>query len=1094
MMMGTIRHKISALLLMACLVSCQTTGNKDTIAKLHGMRVEIKEEKIEGGLEKAMEGYRRFLAETPDSSPLKPEALRRLADLKIEREYGSIDPVTDPAGKPKAASKITAPERTAVISGVTGTVVNRKAGESQADFEKRASSNDTLPAVASSEALSLPGTENLEKAGAREALVLYQKLLAEYPGYAKNDQVLYQMSRAFEELGQIDDAMKVMDKLVKAYPNSRYMDEVQFRRGEYFFTRRHYMDAEDAYRNVVRMGTKSHYYQLALYKLGWTFYKQEMYEEALDRYIALLDYKVSVGYDFAQTKDEQEKKRIDDTFRAVSLCFSNLHGQTTIADYFKNHGQKTYEDGVYQNLGEFYFDKRRYADAAAVYNAFVSTNPFHKVAPAFHMRVIEIQTAGAFPSLVIDAKKQFATNYGLKSAYWTHFDPASRPEVIGWLKMNITDLAKHYHSLYQNSDKTKDEKDEKTEKEKEAEKKANFEEALHWYQEYLASFPKNEETAGMNYLMADLLMENRSLKQAAAEYEKTAYEYPKHEKSSQAGYAAIYAYREYLKVAPPEDSLQVKKDIVRNSLKFADTYQEHEKAAIVLGAAADDLYNMKDYEGAVSAGKKLIGAFPKAEADVTRSAWLVVGHGNFELRNYAESEAAYTKVLAMMPEGDKGKEALLDNLAASIYKQGEEANTAKDYKKASEQFLRVGKLAPTSKIRANAEYDAAAALMELKDWKSSAIVLAGFRDLFPGHALQPEVTKKIAYVYKEDGKLAESAGEYERMEKESQDEEVRREALLTAAELYETAGIKEKSLSVYRRYVELFPHPVEPNLETRMKIAEALKKTDKDGYMAELKQIITIDSAAGNERTVRTRYLAGKSALVIAEDSFTQFTAVKLVEPFKTNLDRKKSLMKASTQQFNKLLDYEAGEVTAAAIYYLAEIYADFCKCLKESERPKDLSPVELEQYELDLEDQAYPFEEKAIATHRSNLELVARGVYNEWIDKSLQKLAVSVPARYDKPEEESEVLTSIDNYQYAVAEPEEPVNQANDTGSATGEDKKEVKPEGTGENDGPAETVDPKQATKPPEIKDEIKSRETVTSSSDKGAEALSAAEVKQQ
>ncbi len=1075
--MGTFRHNISILLIMSVLVSCQTTGNKDTIAKLHGMRVEIKEEKIEGGLDKAMEGYRRFLAETPDSSPLKPEALRRLADLKIEKEYGSIAQIAEPSKA--ASSNMTAPERAKVASEVAGTVVNRKAGESQVDFEKRATISDTLPAVAPSEVLSLPGAENLEKTGAREALALYQKLLAEYPNYAKNDQVLYQMSRAYEELGQIDDAMKVMSKLVKEYPNSRYMDEVQFRRGEYLFTRRHYMDAEDAYKSVVNRGTKSYYFQLALYKLGWTFYKQEMYEEALDRYIALLDYKVSVGYDFAQTKDEQEKKRIDDTFRAVSLCFTNLNGQTTIADYFKNHGQKTYEDGVYQNLGEFYFDKRRYADAAAVYNAFVTTNPFHKFAPAFHMRVIEIQTAGAFPSLVIEAKKQFAANYGLKSAYWTHFEPAARPEVIGWLKTNITDLAKHYHSLYQNSDK---EKNDKTEKEKEAEKRANFEEALHWYQEYLASFPKDAETAGMNYLMADLLMENHSLKQAAVEYEKTSYEYPRHEKSSQAGYAAIYAYREYLKVAPPEDSLQVKKDIVRNSLRFADTYQEHEKAAIVLGAAADDLYNMKDYEGAVSAGKKLIVAFPKADVEVTRSAWLVEGHGNFELHNYAESEAAYTKVLSMLPEGDKGKNALLDNLAASVYKQGEEANAAKDFKKASEQFLRVGKLAPTSKIRVNAEYDAAAALIELKEWKNAAIVLTGFRDLFPGNALQPEVTKKIAYVYREDGKLAESANEYERMEKESQDEEVRREALLTAAELYETAGIKEKMLSVYRRYVELFPHPVEPNLETRMKIAEALKKTDKDGYMAELKQIVAIDSAAGNERTVRTRYLAGKSALFIAVDSFAQFTSVKLVEPLKANLDRKKSLMKASTQQFNQLLDYEVGEVTAAATYYLAEIYADFSKCLKESERPKDLSPVELEQYELDLEDQAYPFEERAIATHKSNLELVARGVYNEWIDKSLQKLAASVPARYDKPEEESEALTSIDTYQYAVAEPEEPANQSNDGGSATGEAQQEVKPEDTGGDGGPAQEAEPKQATKPSEIKEDVKSKETLTSKKSKG------------
>jgi hypothetical protein len=147
--------------------------------------------------------------------------------------------------------------------------------------------------------------------------------------------------------------------------------------------------------------------------------------------------------------------------------------------------------------------------------------------------------------------------------------------------------------------------------------------------------------------------------------------------------------------------------------------------------------------------------------------------------------------------------------------------------------------------------------------------------------------------------------------------------------------------------------------------------------------------------------------------------------------------MKVATQQFDKLLEYEVGEVTAAATYYLAEIYADFSKDLKESERPKDLSALEREEYELALEDQAYPFEEKAIATHKSNLDLISRGVYNEWIDKSLQKLAKSVPARYDKPEEESAVISSPDTYVFAIERPEPPVPQAS---NGTAEHTKEVK------------------------------------------------------
>ncbi len=1080
------RIRLFILAVPMLLAACQSMGDRDTIAKLRDMHIEIKEEEIEGGLDKAMESYQHFLEEAPHSA-LTPEAIRRLADLKIAKEYGTLTRGAEPAGR---APALPAPElaTSPKVASIAGTPSDRISAmipvrdESEADFEKRAAQGPPAGGTAAAAEGAAAGSDDLERASAREAIALYAKLLNDYPLYERNDQVLYQMSRAYEELGQVEEAMTVMDRMVREFPRSRYIDEVQFRRGEYLFTRRRYLDAENAYGSIVTIGASSSYYQLALYKLGWTFYKQELYDEALDRFIALLDHKVKERYDFAQTGDQLERKRIDDTFRVISLSFSNLGGANSVVEYFIRNGKRSYEDGVYSNLGEFYFDKRRYADAAATYNAFVSRNPFHKLSPQFAMRVIEIHLAGAFPSLVIDAKKKFAGIYGLKAEYWRHFEPGARPEVLVWLKTNLTDLAKHYHALYQSPQQIKD-------------KKTNFEEALHWYREFLTSFPTDPESPAINYLLADLLLENRSFDLAAVEYEKTAYEYPRHERSSQAGYAAIYAYRQHLAAVAAAAKDQVKSEVVRSSLKFADAYPEHEKAAIVLGAAADDLYNMRDYEQALATAQKLNKVFPGADKEVKRGAWDVIAHSSFELHRYSEAEAAYVSLLGFVPEGDKERSALTDNLAVSIYKQGEEANARKDYRTAADHFLRVGVMAPASKVRPSAEYDAAAALIGLKDWKMSATVLTGFRDKFPGHALQPDVTKKIAYVYKEDGQLAQAANEYERIERESQDDEVRREALLTAADLHEKAGNSDRALEVYRRYVGYFPHPVEPNLETRNKIAETLKKKkERDIYLAELKQIVAIDAGAGGERTPRTRYLAGKAALALAEQTFDRFAEVKLVKPFETNLRKKKDLMKVATQQFNKLLDYEVGEATAAATFYLAEIYANFSKALLESERPEGLAPVEMEQYELAIEEQAYPFEDKAIAMHKSNLELISRGVYNEWIDKSLQKLAKFVPARYDKPEEESPVITQLDRYLFAIERPELSVQAPERAAASAGPGPAEAAEPGEAQNaeravePKPGETqetvknVEPKHDAKPAETRDAAKVGETAQDVQDGG------------
>ncbi|HET6370239.1 MAG TPA: tetratricopeptide repeat protein [Nitrospiria bacterium] len=1019
------------------LVACATTGNKDTIANLRHMNVEIKEEKIEGGLEKAMQSYQRFLEDTPDSS-LTPEAIRRLADLKIEKEYGALTPG---AGSTEGAASSPSPKRAAGNKSdqepvrPSAEAAGAAGDESEADFEARATRTQPADSIAAAAGKPVEGPDDLDRAGTREAIALYKKLLNNYPEYRRNDKVLYQMSRAYEELGQTKEAMAVMDQMVRDFPRSRYIDEVQFRRAEYFFVHKRYLDAEDAYTSVVKIGASSSFYEIALYKLGWTFYKQELYEDALDRFIALLDHKVSAGYDFEQTENEQERKRTEDTFRVTSLSFSNLGGAASVVEYFAQHGKRSYENSIYSNLGEFYFDKRRYADAAATYNAFVSRNPFHKAAPNFQMRVIEIQAAGGFPSLVLDAKKKFATTYGLKAEYWKHFDPKDRPDVLALLKTNLTDLAHYYHSSYQDPHQAKD-------------KGENFKEAMHWYREFLSSFPSDDESPSINYQLAGLLLENKSFAAAAEEFEKTAYGYPPHEKSSEAGYAAVSALRDQLGVVAPKEKDAVKREVVRTSLKFADTFPKHEKAPIVLGAAADDLYGMKEYEQALASANKLLKVFPDADPDVAREAWLVIGHSSFELLRYAEAESAYQNVLASLPAEDKTRDAVIDNLAAAIYKQGEQADAAQDYRTAADHFLRVGRVAPTSKIRPTAEYDAAAALIKLKDWETAASVLVGFRNNFPGNPLQPEVTKKIAYVYRENNQLSLAADEYERIETESQDDDIRRDALLVAADLHEKDGNSARALDVYRRYVGYFPQPVELNLETRSKIAEILKaQNEEEAFLAELQQIVAIDASAGSARTPRTRYLAAKAALVLAEKEFDAFVAVKLVKPFEVNLKKKRERMKTATKTFNQIVDYEIGETTAAATYYLAEIYADFSKDLTTSERPEGLNPQEREQYELAIEEQAYPFEEKAIQVHESNIKLMSRGIYNVWIEKSLQKLAKFVPARYDKPEETSGVIGSLDSYTFEIDKPgPTPAEQANPGESKPATPAQAESPEGVPE------------------------------------------------
>ena len=61
------------------------------------------------------------------------------------------------------------------------------------------------------------------------------------------------------------------------------------------------------------------------------------------------------------------------------------------------------------------------------------------------------------------------------------------------------------------------------------------------------------------------------------------------------------------------------------------------------------------------------------------------------------------------------------------------------------------------------------------------------------------------------------------------------------------------------------------------------------------------------------------------------------------------------------------------------------------------------------LEEQVYPFEEKAIELYIANADRAASGIYDVWVEKSFDRLARLVPGRYAKSERSEDVIRLFD-------------------------------------------------------------------------------------
>ncbi len=897
-----------------------------TIADLATKPVVVQtDQKVDASSQKAMENYRRFLELQKTDPQLRAEALRRLADLNMEAGEG---------------------ERMATEAGQ----IDAQGGE---------------------------------------AIKLYTSLLKSYPDYPRNDQVLYQLARAYETTGQPEKALATLDDILRKYPKSPQMDEVQFRRGELLFSAKQYRPAQDAYAYVVSKGDKSTFLTQSLYKHGWSLFKQGLNDDSLPSFAGVLDRtmlsKTTHKLVPLEKLPRANRELADDTLRVMAVTFSYDDDSVgAIEKFVSRHNNPAYTPIIYSRLGDLYVEKERFQDAAAVYRAFSTREPNSEFAPGLSQQAIEAYRKGGFTDLVLEGKREYVALYNYGTTFWEGRNKADYPNIAKELKLNLKDVATYFHAEAQKTKKTD-----------------QYLEAARWYRTYLESFPDDPESFGTNYLLSEALYSANDFQGAATEFEKTAYNYPRNPRSAEAAYAALGSFTKYEEKLPPAEKAEAHKTAIDAGVKFGTSFPEHPDSAGVLTRAAEDIFATKDLQRSIEVANLVLAHQPPADQAKRRIAYTIVGQSNFDLMNFPEAEKGFEAARDLLPPNDKMRPDLTERIASSVYRQAEAKQKTGDAAGAVEDFLRIAQVAGTSKIASQAEYDAGAQLVNLKEWPRAIQVLEHYRSGNPKSEFTADVTKKLAVAYGETGQAGQAAVEFERIAMNpAETKDVQREANLQAADLYAKSGNTPKAVGMLERFVVTYPSPVADSIEARQKLADiagTAGQVDKQRYWQ--REIINADRTAGAGRTDRTQYLAAKSQLALAAPARDQYRDIALVLPLKASLAKKKKAMEAALGGYKAATDYRVAEVTTLATYEIAEIYRKLGQDILKSERPKKLPADQLEEYNSLLEEQAFPFEEQAIKTHEINTARTRDGVYDDGVKKSFGALAELKPGRYGKTE-----------------------------------------------------------------------------------------------
>lgn len=834
--------------------------------------------------------------------------------------------------------------------------------------------------------------EDLDIAGAEapyaDAVSLYESLLENTEGEGK-DEILYQLARASDVTGGTATAIGYLDRLIDGYPDSRYIVEARFRRAEIAFSESRYADAESDYRFVVNLGDTTPYWQNSVYMQGWAQFKLGDLEAGLASFFQVIDS--VLGEADAETLPTTERELLSDSMRVVTLTLGYLDGAASLAGHMRTLDRPEWQYLVYEALADDYLEKERFLDSVATWQMFVDENGLDARAPSAHIGMIDTLVKADFPSEVRPKKVEFVNRYGVFSQFWSLHGETARADYLPTLHDYLAELSKLAHADAQTSQKRDD-----------------YLLAAEWYEQMVATFPSDPATAEYYFLLGEVYTEAQEHGRAVAAFQRVVHDFLNYERADEAGYAAILGLTELVATAPADEEELWQRLKIDAQIEFAMLFSADERASAVQGAAADSLFALGDYATAVDLAQNLLNTWPDADALIRQSALLIAGHGRFELGDFVGAENAYQRLLAMNLSGEE-QAAVQERLLATIYKQGEASEAAGESEVAVEHYLRLRDIDPTAELAVQGQFDAVAVIESGGNLGAAAVLLTDFRARYPDHELGRDIEKRLAAMYEQTGDLAGAAQEYVNLSTGAEEVEVRRQSLYRAAELYLQLDDAGSALVHFRDYANTYPQPADLRLESVQHLDEIYQQMgDGANRRFWLAKKIEIYRDMGRSPTERATYLAAEAQLVFAEDERAEFDLVRISHPLQKSLKRKQQALKETVKAFEAVADYQVAEFSTASTFQIADLYSALSAEIMKSDRPSGLSELELEQYEILLEEQAFPFEEQAITLHEINMRRSWEGTYDDWVKKSFEELRRLMPARFDKSEIEVAYVETI--------------------------------------------------------------------------------------
>jgi len=810
-----------------------------------------------------------------------------------------------------------------------------------------------------------------------EVLDSYESILERGSFSGRLDELLYQMAKAHALTGQSRESVDRLKQLVGLYPESPLVPEARFRVAEAAFANGQFAEAEAGYRALLEAEDGEALKTKARYMLGWSQFKQG--EHAWDRaagtfHIVLDEFLPTAGS--IREVPESSMETIDDTLRILALMAFRTRGLDTLDQWFGSGPARPWEPLVFDRLADLYAIKGKHEASVAVNKAFYRRNPQHTSSPRFLAQVVEVWQMAGDDRKVRQARSGYVSAYRAESAF-SRLEPKEQSRwraYVGWL----ADTG--YAAASDLSD------------EGNSEASAPLFVGAAEYYELLA--PRAEESGPVWRLAGDARLQAGQSSEALKNFRTAAYGTGDYQEAADAGWAALLLRRQRAESEKGNGLEELATEIDQ----FASIFANDARVPSAQADIASRWLEAQSYEQAA----RYAGAVLKrgdAKTKEQYAAWLITARVRQAQQEFGLAERAWRQALGLIdssgadvPAKDD-RELILNQLATAVYRQGERAAETGKVAKAVAHFRRVGQILPDAEIAVRGRFDAANTLLKAAEWQSAVNELQWFRRNYPGHPLTPGIGEKLVYAYSQAGQPGRAADELLALASGRANPWP---AKLRAAALYHEAGDTVQRDALYVDYLATGPVPssAEEHIQLQTMRHRMLVTT---GDPDKLRDAIIDAELHSDWHSPRTLEWGAASAIELGSRAADVFADIPLSHPLVESLDRKQSALEAARARFTQAERFGGDAVRSEVLYRRAELYRQLAEDLMASEVPAELNEMEAMQYQMLLEEEAYPFEEKALDLHAGNHRRIASAGYDDWIGKSLEVLARLHPGRYER-------------------------------------------------------------------------------------------------